>query len=59
MLALDALACAREDRDVNSIPMPKPDAVVRKIYAVVDILISRSWRRLILRIINAQPLKTV
>src|SRR3954451_16503272 len=58
MSASDALACAGEDRDVNSIPMPKPDAAVRKIHAAVDVPISRSWRRPIPRIMNAQPPKT-
>jgi hypothetical protein len=42
MSALEALACAGEDRDVNSILMPKPEVIVRKIYVVVNVLISRS-----------------
>jgi hypothetical protein len=56
--ASEALACAGEDKDVNSIPMPKPEVMVRKIHVAVDVPISRSWRRPIPRIINAQPPKT-
>jgi hypothetical protein len=42
MSALDALAYTKEDKDVNSILILKPDAIIKNIYAIVNIPISKS-----------------